>query len=274
MKLLEPEPPTVEGTPAHAAMLDRLTFMREAGGHLVHIAKVRGEISEVYNIVARHGSSRPSALHVRCFKHVIFYLLCTPEVGPIFGGKKDCVISDLEWTCVPGELFPDSMRPLQFYSVCDGNHSNIDRSTSGVALMFGGAAILMLAFRQHSISRGPHDSEAFTLSSATACTIPIRGFLTEVGVPQIEPSPIFSDSASAGRVAENFGSLKQSFYIARHVKFLQESESCWMETTTRRIKGTSNPSNMLTKVVGKAEFLLSRAFFFGEPAPDRGKPSR
>ena len=57
--------------------------------------------------------------------------------------------------------------------------------------------------------------------------------------------------------------MKNSFYIARHIKFLQESEDrC--ETATRRIKGTDNFTNMLTKVVGKTEFLWSRAFYFNE----------
>ena len=57
--------------------------------------------------------------------------------------------------------------------------------------------------------------------------------------------------------------MKNSFYIARHIKFLQESEDrC--ETATRRIKGTDNFTNMLTKVVGKPEFLWSRAFYFNE----------
>ena len=255
-----PEP----DTPAAAEMAADIAWMREACGSMIHIGKVRKDAVPAINMCSRY-SHRPDKKAVRCVKHLIWYLLVTPDVGLTFGYAPDTVWADLKWQASPDKdaIFDTMARILAYWINCDGALKIDDRSLSGILHMFAGACILGLSFRQHSIAMSAHESECFTASTAAAQAIPFRGILAELGIFQEVPTPLVVDSRSTILVARDRAAMKKSLYIMRRVLFMQECVADG-EIEYYSCKGKMNLADSFTKPIFEpTPFFLARRYYMG-----------
>ena len=83
-------------------------------------------------------------------------------------------------------------------------------------------------------------------------------------MPQVKPSPLFTDNDGTWYVAVGGSSVTSMVYIIRHVRFLQQ---CNMEgeVATFQIDGMLNPTDPLTKYLQKAERKRHYLFLNGYP---------
>ena len=236
--------------------------MQEAGGHIAHIVKVRPDVAGAYNMVVRT-SHAPCPLAPKCMKHLIFYLLHSIDVGLTIPRIPNTTVDMLEWEApLPSNYLLDTKaKPLQYHVVLDGA-LGVDRSISSILHMWCGIAISGQAFRQHSQALCAHDTECFTASTGAAQAIPLRGILHEVGIKQIVPTPIFSDSSSTRLIANFEAALKRSIYIARRILYMREGMAD-NEYAFYQCIGDTNPADVNTKVVAARVFLAARLYFMG-----------
>ena len=99
-------------------------------------------------------------------------------------------------------------------------------------------------------------AEQYELSRAVANVLDARDFSTEIGIPQLDPSPIFTDSSSAVRTAESAQSDKQSLYMKRRIKFTQWAQSD-KKVAVEHVCGEANHADTLTKHQSNTQFMLT-----------------
>ena len=252
------------GSPDYADQQLDVEWMRASLGALQHVTKTRKDCSQAINRESRY-SHKPCKQAVKCVKHTIFYLLAHRDDGLIFGSGPASKWEDLIWSKgLPSDYkFDPNVKLMGYHMACDGN-LEVDRSTSGIVQMFAGANIAGSSFRQHSQAVEAHGSELFTASTAAAFCVPTRGILTELGIAQLYPTPLFIDSASTVLCAESRLALKRSMHLMRRAKYLQESVE---EEVTKPISigGTLNFADPFTKaILVIKDFLAHKRYYMGE----------
>ena len=65
-------------------------------------------------------------------------------------------------------------------------------------------------------------TEVVAASTVQHKLVPIRGFVQEIGIPQVEATPLYVDSQSTGLAANDTGSVKRSVWTLRRVEVLRE----------------------------------------------------
>ena len=75
-----------------------------------------------------------------------------------------------------------------------------------------------------------------------------RCFVTEIGFPQTEPSPLFCDNSGTVLKAQSAGSDKRSLYLKRRVSFVQEAQAAG-SVSVLDIDTSINRADVLTKAL-------------------------
>ena len=123
-----------------------------------------------------------------------------------------------------------------------------DKSTTGINVMLAGAAIIVISNRQHVATPGPHVSETIAATEAVMRAIVTRGVLHEFLVPQVDPTPILSDSETTRLIIHDARSMGRSAWMANRVEFVGENQTRG-EIDVQHIPGTQNPADSDTKFV-------------------------
>ena len=75
-------------------------------------------------------------------------------------------------------------------------------------------------------------------------------------IPQLAPTPIYTDSASVLFVSGHGQSIKHTPWLSVLLEAVERGDS-----TLRKVAGTLNPTNSLTKHTPLKEFLRGMAYF-------------
>ena len=92
------------------------------------------------------------------------------------------------------------------------------------------------------------DAEGYELSRAVASLMAEREFVTEIGYPQVRPSPAFCDSSGSVFKATAGKTNKKGMYMQKRIKFMQDAER-WGETLVTKIRTDDNRADILTKML-------------------------
>ena len=129
--------------------------------------------------------------------------------------------------------------------------------------MFARGSFASGSFRQHNIAEHAFISELNTASVGAAQTMPFSGILSELGIKQSAPVPIFSDSRSTILAARSHSSLKKSLYVLRRILFMREGHDNG-EWNFYSCKGKINPADPLTKHLEATPFFKARDYYMGK----------
>ena len=130
--------------------------------------------------------------------------------------------------------------------------------TSGIA-MLGGGPIITTCLRQHLKSPDSHTAEITAGGTMLHKTIPLRGLLAELLVPQLQPTPTYTDSQSTIFCAESAAAARNSVWINRRAAVLREGVDT-KEISLLKISDADNCSNYFTKPVTTA--VMNRYFSY------------
>ena len=96
-------------------------------------------------------------------------------------------------------------------------------------------------------------------SSQAACEIVyFRQLLEFIGLPQVEPTPLFIDNKSVVDLSHDYASSHRSRHINRRWFKIREFRFTG-EIDTRGIPTDDNPADMFTKALARVKFLKFKA---------------
>ena len=139
----------------------------------------------------------------------------------------------------------DESRYWRPHGWCDAN-LEYPRSTTSLYFMLAGATIETIVSRQRATAKTVHDSETIACSELVARTKACRGMLQAFSIPQVDPTPLYSDSDSTAKVSRNEASPRRSLYLMLRAKFITDSFKD-KETVVMHIDGKLNPADAGTK---------------------------
>ena len=131
------------------------------------------------------------------------------------------------------------------------------RAQLGYVLSLAGGSFEACSRRQHSTAVDTAAAEMFAASTAGAVIVHVLGVLRFIsfGVLGNDPVRMWCDNEAAVLAGSDSSSIKRLAYIARRVRFLQELVLRGL-IKMLNVSGTENPSDGLTKHLGKAAFRL------------------
>ena len=183
----------------------------------------------------------------------------------IIGGDPRASISSLS---TPPPFPHDHMldvsipKPLHLYYLTDGDQ-RVPRSKNGIVVMWGGIAIVVSGFRQHSQSMHAYESECFAASAGAAVATRIASFCHSIGYSMVHPIPGYTDSGSTVAVATGEAHMRRSAHIRTRIAFLLEASYRRLISVYACV-GKTNPANPLTKFTGKRELIAFSKYVQGE----------
>jgi hypothetical protein len=107
-------------------------------------------------------------------------------------------------------LDPTSRTPsgstLQLVGYCDASFAsdvNTRRSVTGYTFLLSGCCVTWFAGRQASVSLSTTEAEYVALSDGCKEAVWLRRLLSEIGQPQLKPTPLMEDNQACIAIAEN-----------------------------------------------------------------------
>jgi hypothetical protein len=144
----------------------------------------RPDIAVAVGAVAQH-MQQPGQAHWIAVKRIFRYLKGTTNVCLSYSGHE-------------------TSRILQGFVDSDwGGSLEERRSTSGYAFIFGGGAVSWKSKKQPTVALSTTEAEYMAATQATKEAIWLRRFLQEIGLQQIGPTPIHSDSQGSIALIKN-----------------------------------------------------------------------
>ncbi|KAK2366240.1 putative mitochondrial protein [Trifolium repens] len=203
-----------------------IPYASAIGSLMYAMVCTRPDIGHAVGVVSRF-MSNPGKTHWEAVKWILRYLRGTKEKCLCFG---------------KGELKVQGYVDADFAGEVDHR-----RSTTGYIFTVGTTAISWMSRIQKIVALSTTEAEYVAVTEASKELIWLQGLLTELGFIQ-EKSVLHSDSQSAIHLAKNsaFHSRTKHIDLRYHfIRSLLEDEVL----TLKKILGSKNPADMLTKVV-------------------------
>lgn len=164
-------------------LLEDPTLYRKLVGSLIYLTISRPDISYAVHIVSKFMQA-PRHLHLSAVRRIIRYILGTPTCGLFFPTGSSLQLqaySDADWAGCP----------------------DTRKSTTGWCMFLGEALISWKCKKQDSVSKSSTEAEYRAMSAACSEIIWLRGLLTELGISQVQPTPLHADNTSAIQIVAN-----------------------------------------------------------------------
>ena len=168
----------------------------------------------------------------------------TPEMQAIV----DDVIVYLAQTASDGITFDghaDNAGVLEAYSDSDWA---VGHSTTGWVCFLSGVGFAYASKRQACIAMSSTEAEIIAASACAVEVVHYRKLLEEMGLPQLEPTPLYVDNSGAVELSRDRKSCHRSRHVDRRyfkVRELAAEGHLWVE----HVDTVENPADILTKTL-------------------------
>ena len=210
---------------------------RKLVGQLLWLAPVRPDIAYAVKELSR-GVSKPTFEHFAKAKHLLRYLhgtcdYCIELKPKLYLHEKN---TSLTVTC-----HTDSD-----WAGCTSTR----KSTSGVLCSVLGATISALSRTQQTLALSSGEAELYALGLGVAESLFIKSLVLEAGFATSCNITLFTDSSAGKSMSNRWGTTRKTKHIELRFLFVQELITSGI-ITVRKILGTLNPADILTKYVSK-----------------------
>ena len=296
MKPKHPYPSTILQTPAGerppdgSPELDEFLLMQEkarsAWGSSIWAMRAHAKLMFPTNFYCAF-MSNPSMEAYKGWKQCIMHELAHPE-PTVFGGYGHNLLT------VGNEIirpFTAGQHELGLHAFFDANlgaprQSDVllqgpvsdgtrptdppafSRSMTGGVIMLGGGPLSNMCLRQHLVSPDSHTSEITAGGTVLHRLITYRGVLQELGIPQLHPSPLYTDSQSSIFAGNSAASARQSVWLNRRTAVIREAVDM-EEIRLEKIGDPDNVANYFTKPVTTA--VMKHYFSYTHGSPEQRK---
>jgi hypothetical protein len=245
-----------EGTPEHAALSAKHGFSyRTLLGELLY-AYITCRLDIGYAVITLSKfSTCPADIHYNLLKKVCKYLRETRDWGIIY--RKTSVDSSLPPMAFLRVAAPKDLPPFPADSACltgflDAAHANDlrnRRSTTGYGFVLAGGAISYRCKTQSITATSSTEAEFLAAVTSAKHAKYLRAVMTELGFPQSEPTPLYSDNQSAINMINSRVPTERSRHIDIQHFAIQEWKDAG-DVVMHFIPGIINPADDLTKPLG------------------------
>jgi hypothetical protein len=147
----------------------------------------------------------PTINHLRGVDHIGRYLKGTNEEYVKLGGTD---------------------QEIKLFGYCDASHLPAVDSKPRLGYCFflnkQSGTIHARSFKDKSVSHSSCESEIKAIDETVRQAVWLRGFLSELGFPQNEPTVIFTDSISAKTLIDSFNIGNNSAHLVMRINYLHE----------------------------------------------------
>lgn len=219
-------------------------------GKLIHIIKTRPDIAYSVNRLAtrsQHCTTRDYTALLR----IVAYLEATSHLGiRMQPGTWDA------------QAAPKLFGYLDAAYACHAD----SKSHTGYSFCFNdplSAMFFSRTMKQTNVTLSSTEAENAAAVEATKEALWFRQLLSDLGFAQLEPTVMFSDSASMITLAAAFsGNHKKTKHYITRINFMIEQVQKG-HIQLKHVSGTENVSDMLTKPLGPQDFIRLRAHLLG-----------
>jgi hypothetical protein len=173
-------------------------------GKLRYLAdRTRPDIATAVGILGSNAAN-PSSIQIKGLKFLGDYLKTGYPSTPIkLGGMDPYVI---------------------LFGYVDASNNPRDKSRLGYCFYVSkdSGVILARSFRSKLVSHSSCESEIMAIDEAVRQIIWLRGFLSEMGFTQLEPTVLYTDSQSAQTLIESYNIGNNSAHLVMRLNFLHE----------------------------------------------------
>ena len=214
-------------------------------GALLYAAPcARPDVNQAVSLLAR-ALTFPTPELMRCAERALLYMAHTSELGmTIDGTLPDAGVLDAE---------------------SDSDWS-VGHSTTGFLLFLCGCAIVYSSKRQPCIALSSTEAEIIAASACALEVAHMRALLSEMGLPQSQPTIIYVDNQGAVELSRDRKSCHRSRHVDRRYFKVRELAA---EGVLRvdPIDTLRNSSDLLTKPLEVTKFNAHRARLLNAAAP-------
>ena len=258
--------PPPEHSPEHAYFLEMQEKCRSGLGSSIWAMRAYPKLVYPTNYLCAY-MSNPSCDVYKAWKHAIMHELAYPR--PLtFGGYGHGPLVTSETVIRP---FTDNQHELGFHVFFDANLGaprRVDmeaqgsiaqgtvptdppaaaKSITGGVAMLGGGPVGIYCLRQQLKPSDSHVAEISAGGTVLHRVIPTQGLLQECLIPQLRPTPLFTDSQSTMFCANSAASSRLSVWVNRRSAVLREAVDTKI-VSMEKIGDPDNVANYFTKPV-------------------------
>jgi hypothetical protein len=218
-------------------------------GSLIFLLRTRADIAYAINRLSLR-SSKATVLDMQALFRVLRYLNGTRQLGITL--CKDATMSKV----------------IQLHAYVDaayGVHSD-GKSHSGYCFTLGphnNGMFYSRSFKQTNVALSSTEAEINPLVDVSKEVIWFRQLLSELGFPQLDPTPVFEDNASAITLATNWsGNNKRTKHFSIRIHFLLEQYNTSIIDLVH-LSTDLQIADILTKPLPTEQFLRLRDLLLG-----------
>jgi hypothetical protein len=179
--------------------------IRDKVGKLRYLAdRVRPDLLTAVGILGSAADS-PTVKHLQGVETLGRYLKGTISASMKYGGLD---------------------KEVKLFGYCDASHLPHGDSKPRLGYCFylnnDSGSILARSFKDKTVSHSSCESEIKAIDETVRQAIWIRGFLSELGFPQLEPTVIYTDSQSAKKLIDSFNVGNNSAHLVMRLNYLHE----------------------------------------------------
>ena len=230
---------------------------RAAVGAVLYLAMTtRPDVAQSIGILCRFASC-PGQEHVNAIKQVIRYLYGTKTFGITYSKYRG--------------NYPHrnilEVKPLEIVAYADADFAGDEstrRSTSGFVIILAGAVICWLSKLQPTVALSTTEAETNASVEAVKIIMHLRLLLTELGIPQKEPTIVHEDNSAALAIVHGENAKRTKHYQIK-VHFLREQKERG-EFEYEKVTTKEQLADAFTKALPRFEFERCRKWMGMAPA--------
>lgn len=248
---------------------------RQAIGELIFaMSTCRVDIAAAVILLSQY-SEQPARIHYQATKAIFTYLYATKSEGLYYWRPEP--FADLPTEKNPTPITnPDRLNEFPSHNTATTLHGASDatwandkhhrRSVSGTAILLAGAVVYYRCKLQPTIALSSTESEFAAMAETGKATLYLRSILTEIGIPQIQPTVINADNRGAICMANSHQPTRRT----KHVDIKQFAILQWTDDGHIKFSDTPtqyNISDSLTKPLGRIKFYEQNDILMGRRQP-------
>ncbi|XP_074293159.1 secreted RxLR effector protein 161-like [Silene latifolia] len=209
--------------------MSRVPYSSAVGSLMYAMVCTRPDLAQSVSVVSRFMGD-PGKEHWQAVKRIFRYLKGTYDVGLIYRGDRECLVSGYSDSDYAGDV--DSRR-----------------SMTGYVFTLGGSVVSWKATLQPTVTLSTTEAEYMTLTAAAKEGIWLKGLVSDLGLHQ-EQAVVFCDSLSAICLAKDQVHHERTKHIDVRYHFLRNEK----RIKVNKVGTADNPADMFTKPVPHSKF--------------------
>lgn len=209
--------------------MSRVPYASAVGSLMYAMVCTRPDLAHAVSVVSRFMGD-PGKEHWQAVKRIFRYLKGTSDVGLIYGGDTNCLVTGYSDSDYAGDV-------------------DTRRSMTGYVFTLGGSVVSWKATLQPTVTLSTTEAEYMALTAAAKEGIWLRGLVSSLGLHH-DQARVYCDSLSAICLAKDQIHHERTKHIDVRYHFLRDES----RIKVKKVGTADNPADMFTKSVPHSKF--------------------